>query len=186
MFILASNSPRRKELMHEICSSFLVIPSDINEDAYKDSNPIKSVHNIANAKGKEIHKHYPDDVVISADTIVVLDNEQIGKPKDEADAKRILRLLSNKTHKVITSFAVFYKDMIAQKEVISEVEINDLSETLINDYVASKSPLDKAGAYGVQDNDKFPIIKNVRGSLNNVIGFPTHEIIDVLKTMNLL
>ncbi len=186
MFILASNSPRRKELMHEICSSFLVVPADVDEKKLSVPSPLDSVHIIARAKGEKIHKEYPNDIVISADTIVVYNNQLIGKPKSEEKAYQTLTLLSDKTHEVITSYCIFYKDKLIQKEVISFVTMNPLSKSLIQDYIATKSPLDKAGAYGVQDNDKFPIVKSVKGSIKNVIGFPTDEIIESLKELKLL
>lgn len=175
-YILASKSPRRKELMKLISSVFDVAVEDINEESSYLLPPLEAVQDIAKRKGKAVDKLYPNDLVISADTIVVLDNEIIGKPKDEQDAKKILRLLSNKTHYVYTAYRVKYKDKEIINYVKSTVIFKELSDDLINKYVASGSPLDKAGAYGIQDNDDFPIIKNVIGSIDNVIGFPVKEI----------
>ena len=176
MVILASASPRRKELMKQITDDFQVIVSDINEEQSYALSPLEAVLDIAKRKGLKVHEQHPHDLVISADTIVVLNNQIIHKPIDEEDAKRILKMLSNKKHQVITAYCLFKDNKMIERHVISEVVFNDLSEQLINEYVASGSPLDKAGAYGVQDNDHFPIVKETRGSLTNVIGFPVDEI----------
>ena len=120
--------------------------------------------------------------------MVKLDDEILGKPKDEKDAYHMLKSLSNKTHQVITSFCIINrsKNIIICDKVISYVTFNELDEQLISDYILSKSPLDKAGAYGIQDNDKYPIIKELNGSLDNVIGFPQDEIKELLLKNNLL
>ena len=176
MVILASASPRRKELMKEITSNFTIITSDINEDESYSLSPLEAVLDIAKRKGLKVKETHPKDLIISADTIVVLGDEIIGKPKDKKDAVRILKELSNKTHEVITAFCLFKEDRFIERYVISKVEFNNLDDRLISDYVESGSPLDKAGAYGVQDNDRFPIVKKVTGSMSNVIGFPVDEI----------
>ena len=175
-YILASKSPRRKELMKFISSDFLVAVEDIDEESSYLLPPIEAVKDIAKRKGKAIDSLYPDDLIISADTIVVLDNEIIGKPKDKEDAKRILRMLSNKSHYVYTAYRVKYINKEIINYVESEVIFNKLDKDLIDRYVESGSPLDKAGAYGAQDNNDFPIVKKVIGSFDNVIGFPVKEI----------
>ena len=176
MVILASASPRRKELMKEITSDFTIITSDIDEDKSYSLPPLEAVLDIAKRKGLKVQENHPQDLIISADTIVVLNNKIIGKPKDAEDAVKILRELSNKTHEVITAFCMFKGDKFIERYVVSKVEFNNLSDELIKAYVATGSPLDKAGAYGVQDNDHFPIVKKVTGSMSNVIGFPVDEI----------
>lgn len=176
MLILASSSPRRRELLKTIYDDFKIIPSDVDEEVSPSLSPLEAVLEIAKRKGDKIHEEYPHDTVISADTIVVIDNQIIGKPKDIEDAKRLLRLLSGKVHTVITAYCIYKEDTFIENHVISSVLFYELSDKLINDYVASGSPLDKAGAYGVQDNDKFPTVKSIEGSVNNVIGFPLEEI----------
>ena len=175
-YILASKSPRRKDLMKLISSNFIVATEDIDEDTSYKLPPIEAVKDIAKRKGEAVEKNYPDDLIISADTIVVYDNQIIGKPIDAEDAKRILRLLSDKSHYVYTGYRIKYKDRVIVNYVETVVVFNKLSDSLIEEYVRSGSPLDKAGAYGVQDNDHFPIIKKVIGSRDNVIGFPVKEI----------
>lgn len=180
-YVLASKSPRRQDLMKLISSDFIVAVEEINEESSYTLSPILAVEDIARRKGEAVDKFFPDDLIISADTIVVLDNQIIGKPTDKVDAKRILKKLSSKTHYVYTGIRIKYLDKEIVTHVTSEVIFNKLSEKLIDQYIASGSPLDKAGAYGVQDNDKFPIIKKVIGSVDNVIGFPVKEIKELVE-----
>ena len=181
MIILASASPRRKELFKQIVNDFKIITADIDEEKSYSLPPLQAVLDIAKRKGLEVYKNHPNDIVISADTIVVLDNQIIGKPKDKEDAKRILNALSNKTHQVITAYCIFNKEQMINKYVISEVTFNKLDNELINRYIESGSPLDKAGAYGIQDSNEFPIVSKVIGSVDNVIGFPVKEIKEDLE-----
>lgn len=180
-YVLASKSPRRQELMKIISSDFVVAVEDIDEESSYKLSPIKAVEDIARRKGEAVEKYYPEDLIISADTIVVLDNQIIGKPIDELDAKRILKELSGKSHYVHTGFRIKYLNKEIISHVTSEVIFNELNDELINKYVKSGSPLDKAGAYGVQDNNKFPIIKKVIGSVDNVVGFPVKEIKELIE-----
>ena len=190
MIILASASPRRKELMKkDICSSFKIVVSDINEDlSFKNHHePVDIVKDISLRKCLKVAEAYPHDLVIAADTIVVIDNEIIGKPKDKEDAYLILKKLSGREHYVYTGYALKQENRLVQGIVKSEVLFNDLTDDLINRYIASGSPLDKAGAYGLQDNQEFPLVKKTSGSLTNIIGFPTAEIKkDLQKYFNFL
>ena len=187
MIILASQSPRRKELMSkDITPSFSIVVSDVDESVDPSLSPLEAVKIIARRKGEKVFSMYPNDVVISADTIVVIDNMIIGKPKDEEDAKRILHLLSNRMHEVITAYCIFHKDKVIENHVNSRVFFNKLDDALIDEYVASGSPMDKAGAYGAQDNNDFKLIKKIEGSHKNVIGFPSEEILIDLKKEKLL
>lgn len=181
MFILASKSPRRIELLKTIINDFLIIPANIDENSF----PIEQV---SYQKGQKIALLYPNDIIISADTIVTLNNNIYGKPLNKDDAYRILKELSNKTHKVITYYSIISinNSILINKSITSFVTFNDLSDKLINDYILSNSPLDKAGAYGIQDNDTFPIIKNYTGSLNNIIGFPIEQIKQDLISLGLI
>ncbi len=186
MFILASKSPRRKELMKDICPSFSIVISDIDESKSCHLPPLEAVIDIAYRKGEDVFKSHQNDIVISADTIVTIDNLIIGKPKDKEDAKRILKLLSGRTHHVITAYSIFSNEKVIQNHVISEVHFLELSDDLIDQYIASGSPMDKAGAYGIQDNEKFHIIDSIIGSYTNVVGFPVDEIKSDLITNHLL
>ena len=185
MIILASASPRRKELMRkEISSSFVVIVPHIDESlSFKKYSDVKDiVKDISLRKCLEVAKDHNDDLVIAADTVVVLGNEIIGKPKDKEDAFKILRELSGKEHHVFTGYALKQGDKLVQGIAISSVFFNELNDELINAYIATGSPMDKAGAYGLQDNDKkFPLVKKTSGSVNNIIGFPTEQILQDLN-----
>ena len=185
MLILASQSPRRKELMHKITDDFLIVPSEIDEAQFLNLPYMEAVKQIAYAKGEKIKHLYPNDVIISADTIVVLNEQIIGKPKDEEDAFNILKRLSGKGHIVVTNYAIFYEDKCHQNSVVSAVYFNKLSDDLIREYIFEKKPLDKAGAYGIQD-EGYQLVKEVIGSLNNVIGFPIEEIRDDLMDLSLI
>ena len=179
MIILASASPRRKQLMEEeISPSFIIEVPHIDESlSFKNYHDVQDiVQDISLRKCLEIAKNRPTDLVIAADTVVVIDDEIIGKPKDEEDAYMILQKLSNREHYVYTGYALKRNDVLVQGIVKSTVFFNKLDDTLIRDYIASGSPLDKAGAYGIQDNERFPIVKKISGSKNNIIGFPTDEI----------
>ena len=181
MLVLASQSPRRKELMHLISDDFIIDVSDVDESTPSFLSPLEAVQVIAKRKGEEVAKRHPHDIVISADTIVTIDNMFIGKPINKEDAIRILKLLSNRTHQVITAFCLLQDEKFYEGYVISEVAFNNLDEDLILRYVESGSPMDKAGAYGAQDNKNYPIVKEIKGSLHNVIGFPVEEIKEALK-----
>ena len=176
MIILASKSPRRQQLMHRISDAFIVDVSHIDESSSLNLPPLEAVMDIAKRKGLDIAKRHKDDIVLSADTIVVIDNMIIGKPKDEEDARRILHLLSNRTHQVITAFCLIQNERFYEEYVTSEVTFNELSDELIIEYIKTGSPMDKAGAYGAQDNETYPIVKEIKGSLTNVIGFPVEDI----------
>ena len=175
-YILASSSPRRKKLMQEIASDFLIDVSDVDESADKGLPPVDLVETLAYKKGEVVHQRHYDDLVISADTVVVINNKVIGKPTDKEDAKRILRTLSGKEHYVYTGCAFFYKNIHHVFNVKTSVFFNELSDELIDKYVKSGSPLDKAGGYGIQDNESFPIVNRIEGDYYNVVGFPVPEI----------
>lgn len=176
MIVLASKSPRRQQLMHSITDDFIVDVSEIDESTSLNMSHVEAVMDIAKRKGLDIVKKHPGQIVISADTIVVIDNMILGKPVDEDDAYRILSLLSNRTHEVITAFCLLKDDKFYEEYVVSQVTFNELSDELKRSYIASGSPMDKAGAYGAQDNNDFLIVKNISGSRDNVIGFPVKEI----------
>lgn len=188
MIVLGSQSPRRKQLMEkDITPVFGIVISDIDESLSYKYRPLKAVKDIAFRKGQDIRsKVDKEETVITADTIVVLGKEIIGKPKDAEDAKRMLRKLSGKTHIVYTAYYIYHnvKEITHYDE--SFVKFNKLSDELIDKYVSTGSPLDKAGAYGLQDNNDYEIVKSVRGSIKNVIGFPSEKILKDLKKIGAL
>ena len=184
MVILASASPRRKQLMkEELFPSFTIIVPEIDESlSFKKYKCVRAiVKDIAKRKCLKVSQDHPHDLVIAADTVVVIDKMIIGKPKDEKDAVRMLKLLSNKSHYVYTAYVISQENKLVSNIVKTKVTFNKLSDELIKEYVASGSPLDKAGAYGYQDNKDFALVKKISGSRHNVIGFPTEEIKEDLK-----
>ena len=187
MVILASASPRRKQLMEDLFPSFSIVVPEIDESLSfkKFSNVLDIVRDIATRKCQKVSNEHPRDLVIAADTVVVIENEIIGKPKDAKDAFNMLKKLSGKTHYVYTAYAINKDGKMIINTVETEVLFNELSDELINSYIATGSPLDKAGAYGYQDNDQYPIVKRIIGSYHNVIGFPIEEIKEDLKKFSL-
>ncbi len=168
---LASNSPRRRELLSRITARFSVEPSLFEESA-KGLSAYETV--LFNARGKagEVFSRFPNDVVLGADTVVCLNGEVLGKPKDKADAVRMLSLLSGKTHEVYTGVCVHGPNGEFFDVVKTEVVFHPLSEEFIGAYVAGGSPMDKAGAYGIQDGG---LVARIEGSYSNVVGLPIEE-----------
>lgn len=172
--ILASGSPRRKELLSQLGYEFNVIAPDIDETVIDGESPEQHVMRLALAKAMAVAENNPDDLVIGADTIVVLGERILGKPSSEDDAISILTLLSGKAHIVYTGLALtlFGDEIIKSDFDKTRVVFNPLNHTDIVGYVASGEPLDKAGAYGIQGMGSF-LVKNYDGEFDTVIGFPT-------------
>lgn len=175
-YILASNSPRRRELLLEILSEFSVIPSDCEEKIQENLSPCELVKSLAKQKCDAVFNKHSDCVVIGCDTLVVFNGEILGKPKDETGAYNTLKKLSGKVHSVMTGVCVRARDKILLDYDESFVEFNDLSDEFIINYIKSGSPMDKAGSYGIQDGG---VVKAYNGSYNNVVGLPT----ELLKKM---
>ena len=176
--ILASNSPRRKELLQEAGLSFSVIPSNFKEEENCGLDPSLYCKQLAENKAKSVYSG-DNSIVLGADTIVVFNGEILGKPKDEDDAIRMLTKLSNNKHLVITGYAIIKDGIVYSGYEETIVEFNDLSYTLICEYVKSGLPLDKAGAYGIQDG--YELVKNIDGDYNNVVGLPVNKILEILN-----
>lgn len=173
MLILASASPRRKELLKKLCKTFTVIPANVDERLL-DLPPKDLAYEESKMKAYAIASLFPEDEVLSCDTIVVLDGEILGKPKDEEDAFRMLKKQSGKKQIVLSAYTYVYKFVEISRTVATAVYFNELSDELIRDYIEKKKPLDKAGAYGIQDG--YPLIHHIEGSYDNVMGLPTEDI----------
>ncbi len=176
--ILASNSPRRKELLEKSGVTFTVIPSNVEENISKNLPPIEYAKTLALIKANDVFSKH-NNIVIGADTIVVYNNRIIGKPTDENDAFNTLKMLSGKTHQVITGYALLCKDTIINDYSLTEVTFNNLTDELINDYIKNCNPLDKAGSYGIQDG--YPLVKSYSGDYDNIVGLPTSKILELLR-----
>ena len=182
MLVLASASPRRQELIKLIDEEIIICPSDADE-SYSADTPAESVPEIlAVRKAAEVAKKYPNDTVIGSDTSVIIENEILGKPKDAEDAARMLKLLSGKTHKVITGCAIFRNGKSVSFSETTEVEFYPLSDADINGYIATNEPFDKAGAYGIQGKGSL-LIKGINGDYFNVVGLPVAKLNKVLKML---
>lgn len=174
MIILASSSPRRKELMKKITKDFTVISPEVDERRY-NFNISSYASELSKLKAYEVHSRYPNDKVLAVDTIVIFNNEIINKPKDDEDAKRILKMLSGNTHYVLSGYTYIDMDREITRTVKTIVRFNKLSDELINEYVAKGLAKGKAGAYGIQDD--YPLVNSIDGSYDNVMGLPTEDII---------
>lgn len=180
MFILASASPRRKELISIICDDVKIIPADVSED-FSDDIPVTAVPEmLAVKKAVAISKEHPEDTVVGADTSVIIDNEILGKPADKEDAKRMLRLLSGKTHQVITGCAIFKNGRSLSFSETTFVTFYPLSEKEIDAYVETLEPMDKAGSYGIQGYGSL-LVKSINGDYFNVVGLPVGKLNKMLK-----
>jgi septum formation protein len=171
--ILASLSPRRRELLQDLGLKFSLVPPQIDEKRRKGERILAYVRRIAREKGGEIARAHPDSVVISADTIVTFRKSILGKPRNAKDAIRMLKMLSGNTHVVITAYAVHCRDLAIfwQDDERTKVRFRKLSDQEISAYVRSASALDKAGAYGIQDlHANF--VRRIDGCFYNVTGFP--------------
>lgn len=168
--VLASRSPRRAELLTAAGIEFTVRVSDVDETPLDGEAPRDYVLRIAETKARAVQAS-EDEIVLGADTTVVLDNEIIGKPKDAADAARMLRALSGNRHEVITGICLRRGDRVVRDIATTAVWFAPLSDAEIANYVASGEPMDKAGAYGIQGlASKF--IDRIDGSYSNVVGLP--------------
>lgn len=169
-------------MLKTIVSDFRVIPSDYaEEETSLDARGTVSL--FAREKARDVASRFPDCAVLGADTVVSLAGEVLGKPQDAEDAKRMLRQMSGKTHEVMTGVTLIVGGRERSLLSVSRVTFFDLSEAVISAYVESGLPLDKAGAYGIQDG--YPLVKEYEGSYTNIVGFPVEDIRSLLEEENL-
>lgn len=182
--ILASASPRRKELLKKIVPVFEVVVSDVNEESIAAGSPEEYAEKAAIAKAKAVAKKEKGALIIGADTIVVLGDRVLGKPKDQAEATAMLQSLSGRSHRVITGFAVVNSNTLECRsgQETTIVRMKEVSAKLIADYVATGRPLDKAGAYGIQELEEG-FVEKVDGDFDNVVGLPIARLQIVLREM---
>jgi len=175
---LASKSPRRKKLLKLLYPKIKTLSVNLNEEILDGEHPIKTVKRLASEKMHLAKKKVKNGVIITADTIVVLDKNIIGKPKSEKDAENILANLSGKTHAVYTGLAIYNvkkNNLIVDYEKTA-VTFRELSKKEIKKYVAGGSPMDKAGAYGIQDDYGAVFVKKINGCFYNVMGLPLSKV----------
>jgi len=176
--ILASSSPRRKDLLSGLNIRFKVIPSSVEEIVINGESPRKNVMRLALAKALDVSDQAPDVWILGADTIVVIDESILGKPADAEEAGAMLAKLSGRTHEVYTGYALVnstFPDERIVRSVVSQVYIRTLTPDEISDYVATGEPMDKAGAYAIQGIGAG-IVERLSGSYTNVVGLPVCEV----------
>ena len=180
--ILASKSPRRREILENTKVRFSIEESQIDEVIKLNELPKETVMRLAYEKALDVANRNRNSLVIGADTIVVINDTILGKPKDDIEAFSMLKLLSGKTHYVITGFALI--NLSLDKNIIdcqvSQVTFKELSEQCIKDYLQTKESLDKAGAYGIQGYGGL-LVENIQGDYFNIVGLPISKISDCLK-----
>ncbi len=173
--ILASASPRRKQLLESVDLAFTCVTSQV-EEVFDTTLPIpKAIESLALQKAEEVAKRHRDAIVIGADTMVVFEQQVLGKPKDDIEAKAMLQMLSGKTHQVITGVALVYQQQVLVFHETTNVTFYTLEEEMINAYVASKEPLDKAGSYGIQGKASI-FVEAIQGDYCNVVGLPLAKV----------
>ncbi len=171
--ILASASPRRRELLQQIGISFTIDPADVDESILPGEDAEAYAVRVALDKAREAAKRAGAGIVIAADTVVVLDEKVLGKPSDARDAERMLGLLSGRMHKVITGLVVMDSKTgrTLSRTAVTRVWFRDLTGDEIKAYVATNEPLDKAGAYGIQEKGAI-LVQKIEGCYFNVVGLP--------------
>ena len=181
--ILASQSPRRRRLLTQLGLQFEVIPSAIDEHLPPNLSHGDATAHVALDKAAAVAADHPDALTLGADTVVVLDDDVLGKPADAAQARRMLLRLSGRTHEVFTGFALVHPSTgrHVQAHERTAVSFADLSDEEIDAYVETGSPLDKAGAYGIQDDLGALFVARIDGDYNNVVGLPLHRLYRVLR-----
>lgn len=179
--LLASNSPRRKELLTGLGYDFDVVSVDCDEIYPEDLEVGKIAEYLSDLKANAFRTLEKDEVLITADTIVAIENEVLGKPKDAVHAKEMLKKLSGKTHEVYTGITIRNSEKSISRTDVAHVEIDEVSDEEIDFYVNRYRPFDKAGSYGVQEWFGMAKIKNLKGSYYTVMGLPTHLVYTLLK-----
>ena len=183
--ILASASPRRAELLRQSAREFQVFPSDATEIFDEQLSPWELCQLNAHRKARAVAKKHPDALVLGADTLVFLDEEIMGKPADLADAKRMLSRLQGRTHQVVTGISLIHLREHRERTfaVSTDVTFRSLTAGEMKDYLAKVNPLDKAGAYAIQEHGEM-IVAEIFGSYSNVVGLPVEQLQAELAAWN--
>lgn len=184
MIILASQSPRRREILEKLIPDFIVCPSDADEQI-EERDPRAYAMELAVRKAQDVASAHPEDTVIAADTIVCLGDRILGKPRDKQEAFRYLRALSGEVHEVYTGVAVMHEGRLHRFCECTEVHFRHLSDALIESYIASGEPMDKAGAYGIQGiGGRF--VEGIHGDFFNVMGLPLCALSCLLEELDIV
>lgn len=180
--ILASQSPRRKELLGLITDKFSVIPAKGEENIHDGTSPEDAVKLLSRQKAIEIYTEYKNETIIAADTVVAIDGDILGKPADKTQAEEMLKRLSGREHSVYTGVCVIFPDgRVSCFAEHTRVEFYPLSDEEIADYIATGEPMDKAGAYGIQGKGAL-LVKGIVGDYYNVMGLPVGRLKRILNS----
>lgn len=184
--VLASQSPRRKMLLEQLGLHFVCKPAAVDETIVVEEDPAQACIKLAALKARGVAEHEAEALIIGADTIVVLDNRILGKPRDQAEAHQMLSLLSGREHRVITGLCVLNtgNGSIDSAGVITRVRFRTIQEKEIRAYIDSGEPLDKAGSYGVQGLGAV-FVEHIEGCYYNVVGLPLHTLYLMLQKQGL-
>lgn len=185
--LLASLSPRRKDLLEQTGIELEVVPSDIDEENISIKTPEEYVKELSYLKAEKVSRAHPDSWILGADTIVVIEDQILGKPESEDHAIEMLRLLSNREHLVFTGFCIMnkHRQTIIKNAVETRVYFKSLSDQEIKWYVSTKEPFDKAGAYAIQGLGAF-LVRKIFGSYSNVVGLPVCEVVETLVKLKII
>jgi septum formation protein len=178
--ILASQSPRRAELLGRLGLSFEVLPAEIDESYFPHERPDAHAERLAREKATVVGSRHPESLVIGSDTIVVVDGDVLGKPRDGRGAVEMLERLSGREHEVCTGVAVAWRGQVDSGLERVRVRFRELSATELEEYVATEEPLDKAGAYGIQGYGSA-IVQSIEGDYFAVMGLPIVRTLDLLR-----
>jgi len=178
--ILASRSLRRHEILTAVGWEFEAIAADIDETRFTADDAVSYVKRLARTKAETIAEKFPDRLVIGADTVVVIDGEILGQPRDDDDARRMLRLLSGKWHDVLTGVALMRAGQVVVEHETTRVRFSEMSADEIDWYVATSEPRGKAGAYGIQGSAAL-FIKEIQGDYFNVVGLPVRLVFELSR-----
>ncbi|RVU02662.1 septum formation protein Maf [Mucilaginibacter limnophilus] len=181
--ILASKSPRRQDLLRLMDVDFRIVLKDVDESYPAGLTPEEIAVYIAAKKAEAFDEEPGDEVVLTADTIVAIEGEILGKPESPAHAVEMLKKLSGKMHRVVTGVCLFYKGQYNKFFDVSEVFFRQLTDEEIQYYVEKYQPLDKAGSYGIQEFIGLIGIERINGSYTNVVGLPTEKVYQQLKQL---
>lgn len=179
--LLASQSPRRKELLSNLGFDFEIVRIDCEEILPKDIKTEDAAAYLSELKADTFRKLQEKEVLLTADTIVAIDNQILGKPEDEDDARNMLRMLSGRTHQVYTGITIKTLSKTITKTDVADVEFDEITHDEINYYIQNYKPFDKAGSYGIQEWLGMAKIKNMTGSFYTIMGLPTHLVYKILK-----
>ena len=182
MIVLASKSPRRKEILKDLGYDFIVCPAKKDEVFDLSLGLDEALKKVAESKAKEVREFYSDSIIISADTIVCLNQKILGKPKSKEDALKRLNALSNRRHQVKTGVCVIYKKQTFLHVETTDVYFKKLTEQDIISYVNSGKCMDKAGSYGIQECD---FVDHIEGDYTNVVGLPKYVVESIMKDVAL-